>query len=104
MRKKLPAIRDSRLVFRVYALEKEAIELAAEKSDLKVSNYLRRCALGKPVHPRLTEDELKLHKLLVEYHNNFARISNLIKERQDFMPALKEVIGAINQQLQKFNT
>ena len=88
----------------MYALEKEAIELAAEKSDLKVSTYLRRCALGKPVYPRLTEDELKLHQLLVEYHNNFARISNLIRERKDFIPALQEVIGAINHQLQKFNT
>ena len=104
MRKKLPTTRDSRLVVRVRALEKKAIERAAHKSGHKLSNYLRSCALGKTLYYRLTEDELRLYKLLVEYRRNFTRVSNLIKEGKDFRPELEGVIDDINQQLQKFNS
>ena len=103
MRKKSSATRDSRLVVRVYYLEKRAIELAAEKSGLTFSEYLRRAALNQPIYYRLTKDELRLYKLLIEYRNNFKRIRNLIRDRQDFTPALQEVIDAINHQLKKFN-
>ena len=104
MRKKLPAPRDSKLVVRVRDLEKKAIERAAQQSGHKLSSYLRRCALKKTLYYRLTQEELRLYELLVEYRRNFTRISNLIRERKDFMPALEGVIDAINQQLQKFNT
>jgi uncharacterized protein (DUF1778 family) len=53
MRPKSTAHRNARLVFRVYHLEKKAIELAAEKSGLAVSDYLRRCSLEQPIHARL---------------------------------------------------
>lgn len=104
MRKKSAANRDSRLVMRVYYLEKRAIELAAQKSGLTFSEYLRRAALNQPLYYRLTKDELRLYELLVEYRRNFSRISNLIRVHKDFTPDLEEVINAIDQQLQKFNT
>ena len=104
MRPKSPCPRSSRLVFRVYSLEKKAIELSASKSGLQVSDYLCRSALGQPLPARLSAEELQLYTLLVEYRNNFARISNLIKERQDLTAALKEVIEAIEDQLKKFSS
>lgn len=103
MRPKSPAPRNERLAFRVYSLEKKAIELAAAKSGLCVSDYIRRCYLGKTLKPRLTEAELSLYQLLVAYRNNFSRISNLMKERKDFTTALKEVITAIDHHLKKFS-
>jgi hypothetical protein len=102
MRPKSSSHRNARLVFRVYSLEKKAIELAAAKSGLSVSDYVRRCCLGKTLHSRLDKEELDLYRLLIEYRNNFSRISNLIKERQDFSSTLKEVISSIDQHLKKF--
>jgi hypothetical protein len=102
MRPKSPSHRNARLVFRLYSLEKKAIELAAEKTGLSLSDYIRRCCLEKTIHPRLSKEELDLYRLLVEYRNNFSRISNLIKEREDFTAALREVISSIDEHLKKF--
>lgn len=102
MRPKSSSHRNARLVFRVYALEKKAIELAASKSGLSLSDYVRRCCLGKTIQSRLSEEEVKIYQILVEYRNNFSRIGNLIKERQDFTSDLKNVIGSIDQHLKNF--
>jgi len=102
MRPKSLAHRNARLVFRVYHLEKKAIELAAEKSGLGVSDYIRRCSLGQTIRARLSSEEVDLYRLLIEYRNNFSRISNLLKEREDITSELKEIIKDIDQHLKKF--
>jgi hypothetical protein len=102
MRPKSSSHRNSRLVFRVYAIEKKVIELAASKSGLSLSDYLRRCSLGKTIHSSMEKEELDLYRLLIEYRNNFSRISNLIKEREDFTGDLKHVISSIDLHLKKF--
>lgn len=102
MRPKSSSHRDSRLVFRVYAIEKKVIEIAAGKSGLGVSDYIRRSCLGKTIQARLSQEELDLYRLLVEYRNNFSRISNLIKEREDFTSDLKGLINNIDLHLKKF--
>jgi hypothetical protein len=102
MRPKSPALRNARLVFRVYSLEKKAIELAAEKSGLGVSDYIRRSSLGQTIHARLSPEELTLYRLLIEYRNNFARIGNLVKEQKDVTSELKQVIVSIDKHLKKF--
>src|SRR3989338_8390363 len=102
MRPKSLAHRNARLVFRVYHLEKKAIELAAEKSGLGVSDYIRRCSLGQTIQARLSPEEVDLYRLLIEYRNNFSRISNLVKEQQDITSDLKQVITNIDKHLKKF--
>ena len=103
MRPKSPAPRNERLAFRVYGLEKKAIELAADKSGLCVSDYIRRACLGKTLKPCLTEEELALYRLLIEYRNNFSRISNLMKERKDFTQELQRLINNLDTHLKKFS-
>ena len=102
MRPKSAALRNSRLVFRVYSLEKKAIELAADKSGLTISDYVRQCCLGQTIHARSSQEELDLYRLLVEYRNNFSRISNLMKGREDITIELKQVINSIDNHLKKF--
>jgi hypothetical protein len=102
MRPKSPALRNNRLVFRVYSLEKKAIELAAEKSGLGVSDYIRRSCLNQTIHARLSPEEQESYRLLVEYRNNFSRIGNLVKDKQDIYADLKEVIASIDKHLKKF--
>ena len=89
---------------RVYGLEKKAVELAADKAGLSTSDYMRKACLGKTITQNLTEEELKLYKLLVDFRNNFARISNLVKAKKDFTSPLKDLIQALDQQLNKFKT
>ena len=94
--------RNQRIVFRVYSLEKKAIELAAQKSGLSVSDYARRVCLSQELKTRLTDEEVSIYKMLIEYRNNFARISNLVRHHQDFTQALKSLIDRIDQHLQRF--
>ena len=94
--------RNQRIVFRVYSLEKKAIELAAQKSGLSVSDYARRVCLSQEIKTRLTDQEISFYKMLIEYRNNFSRISNLIKQNQDFTRELKSLIDRIDQHLQRF--
>ena len=104
MRPRSSCHRKVRLSVRVYSLEKSAIELAASHSGLVLSDYVRQCCLGKEIKERFSEEELGLYHLLVEYRNNFSRISNLIKEKQDFSSPLKELIDQLDKQLKKFTT
>jgi hypothetical protein len=102
MRPKSPALRNNRLVFRVYSLEKKAIELAAEKSGLGVSDYIRRSCLNQTIAARLSPEEQEIYRLLVEYRNNFSRIGSLVKDKQDITADLKQVIASIDKHLKKF--
>lgn len=102
MRPKASLHRDNLLVFRVYSVEKKSIEIAAQKSGLSLSDYVRRCCLEKEIRPRMGKEELELYRLLIEYRNNFSRISNLMKERKDFEKDLKEVISSIDTHLKRF--
>lgn len=102
MRPKTSSHRNHRIVFQVYPLEKKAIELSAKKSGLSLSDYARKCCLGREVQSRMNEEELQLYLLLIEYRNNFSRISNLMKERKGFEKELRQVISNIDEQLKKF--
>ena len=94
--------RQFHLAFRVYALEKQAILLSAERSGLSVSDYMRRACLGTTLTSRLSEEEVSLYRMLITYRNNFARISTLVKERREFADELQDVIHRIDHHLKKF--
>lgn len=102
MRPKQLVHRDCRLTIRLFSLEKQAILLSASRSGLSVSDYLRKVGLGETIKPRLTAEELSLYQLLVDYRNNFSRISNLISNREDFSQALACLISSIDHHLRKF--
>lgn len=102
MRRKSLIHRQFHLAFRVYALEKQAILLAAEKSGLSVSDYMRRSCLGSVLTSRLSQEEIALYRMLITYRNNFARISNLVRDRKEFTEELKNVIQRIDHHLKKF--
>ena len=97
-----PIHRNQRIVFRVYSLEKKAIKLAARKSGLSVSDYIRRACLDQELKARLTDEEISIYKMLIEYRNNFARISNIIRHHQDFTQALRFLIDRLDKHLERF--
>ena len=58
--------------------EFEKIQKEAEKYNLKISNYLRLISTEK----ELKVNEFKTDEVLLNYGNNFIRISNLLRNRQ----------------------
>ena len=95
--------RNDRLVFRLYSLEKKAIQLAARKSGLSVSDYARRACLDQALQARLTDEEISIYKMLIEYRNNFARISNLVRHNQNFANELQQLVMHIDNHLKRFS-
>lgn len=100
--------RDEYISFRVTPLEKKVIENIAETAGLQVSDFVRKAAMNKDVRIRFSEEELSIYKDLHAYHENFRRISNLVKSSQNVSPDLKreikEVRDLINEHLTKFKT
>lgn len=58
--------------------EFEKIQKEAEKYNLKISKYLRLISTEK----ELKVNEFKTDEVLLNYGNNFIRISNLLRNRQ----------------------
>ena len=84
--------------------EKQFIIRSANRAGLSLSDYIRKASLHQTITSKLTSEELAVYKLLVEYRNNFARISNLVKEKKDFTQALEEVIGLLKEQFKKLKS
>jgi len=83
--------RESKIEFRVSALEKKAIELTAQEVGMSVSDYCRKSALGKDVKMRFTDEQLLVYKDLHQYHTNFSRIAQLIRAKGYTTPLLQEI-------------
>lgn len=65
--------------FRVSPLEHQIIKNKISKTDLSISQFLRRLSLGLELKNKLTDDEIDCYKNLSKYADNFRRISNLFK-------------------------
>ena len=96
-------VKEEIIKFRCTALEKAIIEDKAENSGHSISAYCRHSALNKNIGFKLTPEELRAYEMLVEYHNNFARITNVFKEKDsNFVREMRETAAEIKRHLQKF--
>lgn len=94
--------RSETLRFRVFSLEKKAIQLAARQAGMPISEYLRQCALGKEIKFRLTDEEIEIFQMLRQYRTNFSRLSSMIKKHEPGkVKVLDELIKGIDEQLNK---
>lgn len=76
-------MKTSLVKFRCSSAEKQIISALARKAGRKVSEYCREQALhGKILaNPKLTPEEQKFFRALTLHNANFARIANLVKNR-----------------------
>ncbi len=76
-------MKTSLIKFRCSSAEKQIISALARKAGRKVSEYCREQALhGKILaNPKLTPEEQKFFRALTLHNASFARIANLIKNR-----------------------
>jgi len=89
--------------FRCTALEKAIIEKKAEKSGQSVSSFCRSSALGQKIAYKLTDEEIEAYQILTQFHNNFASISNLLKNKDKaFAKEVATTASEVKRHLQKF--
>ncbi len=106
-RKKELITRSKYISFRVSPLEKKAIELSAEETNLSTSSFARRAALNMKVTLKFTPEELEVYKDLQLYHRNFKLIGNLIRgndfnKKEKIVDELITVMNLLKQHLKHF--
>lgn len=89
-RKKKSVTAKSEIIkFRCSIYEKKLLRIKAKRSGLTLSEYFRRVALEQKITERLTEEQIDVYKMLINYHNNFKSIGNMFKKRN---PKLTEMV------------
>lgn len=96
--------RENFIKVRVTAFEKIALQTKAEQTGLGLSEYLRRCGLGREIPVLPTSEEVQAYIELKNLEINFKRISNLYLHTknpyyQDFINEIKIVINEVRQRL-----
>lgn len=95
--------RTKKIEIRVSNVEYLIIKKKALSSGNSVSEFLRGIALDYTLNYKLTEQEIEIYRLLIEYRNNFIHIGNLFKLGDHF--AVKEqtveVVELIKNHLKK---
>ncbi len=89
-RKKKSVTAKSEIIkFRCSIYEKKLLRIKAKRCGLTLSEYFRRVALEQKITARLTEEQIDIYKMLINYHNNFKSIGNMFKKRN---PKLTEMV------------
>ncbi len=60
--------------------EKKLLKKRAAKARISLSEYLRSTAFKINMVERITQEQLESYQLLIQYKNNFSRISNMFKK------------------------
>jgi len=67
--------------FRCTIYEKKLLKVKAKKSGLTLSEYCRKVAFEEKIMERLTDEQIDIYKMLINYHNNFKSIGNMFNKR-----------------------
>jgi hypothetical protein len=79
--KKSSNIKKEIVKFRCTIYEKKVLKVKAKKSGLTLSEYCRKVAFEEKIIERLTDEQIDIYKMLVNYHNNFKSIGNMFNKR-----------------------
>ena len=87
--------REEIIMFRATKLEKKLIQNKAKSINLSTAKYCREICLEHKVRNQMPEEVLTAFKDLHQYHNNFKKIHNLLKNKDsDFA---KKVMNTANE-------
>ena len=70
--------------------EKKLLKRRAARAGISLSEYLRSTAFERNIVERITPEQLEYYRMLVQYKNNFARISSMFKKRDPKLAATVE--------------
>ncbi|WP_266069849.1 mobilization protein MbpA [Salinimicrobium profundisediminis] len=83
--------------------EKKLLKKRAARAGISLSEYIRSTAFERNIVERITPEQLEYYRMLVEYKNNFTRISNMFKKRDPQLAATVERLAEeIRTHLQNF--
>lgn len=89
--------------FRTTSFEKKLIIFRAKKTGLSQSEFCKKAVLDIKITERLTEEQIEVYKMLIDYHNNFKSIGNLIKNKHpDLYQKVYQTAEEIKTHLQNF--
>lgn len=90
--------------FRCTNLEKKLLKGKAKKSGLTLSEYIRKIAFEEKIVERLSDEQIDIYKMLVNYHNNFKSIGNMYKKRDtNLTEKVHQLADEIKLHLKKFS-
>lgn len=84
--------------FRCSIYEKKLLKVKAKKSGLSISEYCRRAAFDDRIVERLSQEQIEVYKMLVEYKINFKRIGNMFRKRN---PKLADEVVQLANEIRK---
>ena len=84
--------------FRCSIYEKKLLKVKAKKSGLTLSEYCRRATSEDRIVERMTEEHIKIYKMLANYQNNFVLIGNMFRKRD---PNLSMEVVQLAQQIRQ---
>ena len=83
--------------------EKKLLKKRAARAGISLSEYLRSTAFERNIVERITPEQLEIYRLLVQYKNNFSRISSMFKNRDPQLAAtVKDLAEEIRTHLKNF--
>lgn len=74
-------MKNQKIEFRCTLFEKKLLKVKAKKAGLTLSEFCRKSANDKVISERLTEDQITVYKMLIQYHNSFKSIGNMFKNK-----------------------
>ncbi len=83
--------------------EKKLLKKRATKASISLSEYLRSTAFKINMVERITPEQLECYQLLIQYKNNFSRISNMFKKSNPKLAKeVKDLAEEIRSHLKNF--
>ena len=83
--------------------EKKLLKKRAARAGISLSEYLRSTAFEINMVERITPEQLECYQMLIQYKNNFMRISNMFKKRDPKLAKnVEDLAEEIRQHLYNF--
>ncbi|MDT0644532.1 mobilization protein MbpA [Zunongwangia sp. F363] len=76
--------------------EKKLLKKRAARAGISLSEYIRATAFEKNIVERISSEQLEAYQMLVQYKNNFTRISNMFKKRD---PKLATAVSRLAEEI-----
>jgi len=101
--KKSSNIKKEIIKFRCTIYEKKILKVKAKISGLTLSEYCRKVAFEEKIKERLSDEQIDIYKMLVNYHNSFKSIGNMFNKRNpELTKTVIQLAGEIKKHLKKF--
>ena len=76
--------------------EKKLLKKRATRAGISLSEYLRSTAFKINMVERITQEQLECYQVLIQYKNNFSRISNMFRKSN---PKLAEEVKQLAEEI-----